>query len=59
MLDLTVNVYNISKGHNDAILARSMALNEYVTFIDRVKQNKENGLTLDEASTEAVRYCIT
>jgi hypothetical protein len=57
-LELTVRVYNINKGHNPAMLARSKALNDYSTFISIVKENKNMGLTLEKSIENAVEYCI-
>jgi hypothetical protein len=58
LLDLTVRVYNINKGHNRKIFERSKALSDYAIFIGRVKENRAKGLPPEEAVEEAVRYCI-
>jgi predicted transposase/invertase (TIGR01784 family) len=57
-LELTVRVYNINKGHNSAMLARSKALNDYSTFVSIVKENENMGLTLEKSIENAVEYCI-
>jgi hypothetical protein len=58
MLELTVDVYNINPGHNAEILQRSKSLNDYASFISRVRENRANGATLDDALKEAIVYCI-
>ncbi len=57
-LELVVRVYNISKGHNEAIVHKSKDLNDYVTFIARIRENKSKNMTLDEAMQEAIDFCL-
>jgi hypothetical protein len=58
-LELTVRVYNINKGHNPDMLARSKALQDYSTFVSIVKDNQKNsGLPLEKSVDNAVEYCI-
>jgi hypothetical protein len=56
-LDLTVTVYNINKGRNEALLQRSRHLADYAEFVARVRENGA-AMPLDRAVTEAVRYCV-
>lgn len=56
-LELTVRILNINKGHNEKILQKSEHLNGYAVLIDRVRANQKNGMNLDAALTEAVKYC--
>jgi hypothetical protein len=58
LLALTVNIYNINEGRNGEILRRGKSLGEYAAFIGRVKGNRAKGLSLSDAITEAVEYCI-
>jgi hypothetical protein len=58
LLELEVKVYNINKGKNEDILKRSRSLNDYTTFIARVKENKNNGMDIESAISEAIEYCI-
>jgi hypothetical protein len=56
-LDLSVTVYNINKGRNEALLQRSEHLAGYAEFVARVREN-EAAMPLEQAVTEAVRYCV-
>ena len=56
-LDLTVRVLNINSGHNEGIINRSETLCGYVIFIGKVREGTEKGLELEDAITEAIRYC--
>jgi hypothetical protein len=56
-LDLSVTVYNINKGRNEALLQRSEHLAGYAEFVARVREN-EAVMPLEQAVTEAVRYCV-
>jgi predicted transposase/invertase (TIGR01784 family) len=58
-LELKVRVYNINRGRNKEILQKSKSLGDYAAFIGRVKENKNKGLSADEAVREAVEYCIS
>jgi len=49
---------NINKGHNTEIAARSKTLDDYISFIDRIRENLKSGMVLDGAITEAVKFCI-
>jgi predicted transposase/invertase (TIGR01784 family) len=58
MLELEVSVYNINDGHNAKILKKSKSLQDYAFLVARVKESIANGISLDKAGTEAVKYCI-
>jgi hypothetical protein len=55
-LDLTVRVYNINKGRNEALLRRSPRLAGYAEFVAKVREN-EAVMPLEDAVREAIRYC--
>jgi hypothetical protein len=70
-LELTVNVYNINSGHNEARLRKSGTLGGYSGFIDKVREfdkalAKEFAAAnsfvptarLDQAMKKAVNWCI-
>jgi hypothetical protein len=57
-LDLTVKVYNINTGHNEARLRKSGTLGSYSTFIDKVREFDAQTGSLDEALKQAVNWCI-
>ena len=56
-LDLGVHVININEGHNETLIAKSETLHGYVMFTSEVRKNIIKGLELNEAVTEAVKYC--
>ena len=56
-LELFVRVLNINVGYNEEILNRCETLHGYVLFIGKIRENMESGMELDEAITEAVKYC--
>jgi hypothetical protein len=56
-LDLRVQVSNINKGQNEAVLRRSERLAGYAEFVAKARENRET-MPLNEAVTEAVRYCV-
>jgi predicted transposase/invertase (TIGR01784 family) len=56
-LELVVTVYNINKGRNPEMAKRSPTLDEYETFIHKVREN-EKTMSLKDAITKAVTDCI-
>jgi hypothetical protein len=56
-LDLAVTVYNINYGLNEELLQRSESLAGYAEFIAKAREN-EAAMPKEQATTEAVRYCI-
>ncbi|MFP3043782.1 hypothetical protein LQZ19_18375 [Treponema primitia] len=56
-LDLIIRVYNINYGQNTELLRRSESLAGYAQFVAKVREN-ETAMPLEQAVTEAVRYCI-
>jgi hypothetical protein len=57
-LDLTVKVYNINRGRNEALLRRSGHLAGYAEFVAKVRENRVS-MPLDEAVRGAIRYCVS
>lgn len=57
-MELVVEVLNINERPNCPILEKCHALKSYSVFIARVREQVENGRTLEAAVGEAVRYCI-
>jgi hypothetical protein len=57
-LDLTVKVYNINTGHNEARLRKSENLGGYSVFIDKVREFEPQTSSLDQAMKKAVNWCI-
>ena len=56
-LELVVRVININAGYNDEMISKSETLQGYVTFMEKIRENAENGMELGEAISEAVKYC--
>jgi hypothetical protein len=56
-LDLTVKVYNINKGRNEALLQRSEHLAGYAEFVAKVRENRAS-MALEEAVRGAIRHCV-
>jgi predicted transposase/invertase (TIGR01784 family) len=57
-LELVVQVYNINHGHNREILEKSTTLDSYSVFVDKVREHQKAGLTLEESTKNAIKYCI-
>jgi hypothetical protein len=58
ILELTVRVVNINKGYNNSLVGTSSNLKGYIEFIDMVRQNQQDGLSLDDAVEKAVSDCL-
>ena len=57
-LELKVQFININLGHNKDLLDKCVALRDYATLTQRVRDNLKNGMEIEEAATEAVESCI-
>ena len=57
MLELLVKVYNVNAGRNEELMCRCKYLNNYCIFINRVRHNLGEGMSIKEAIVEAVRHC--
>ena len=56
-LELVVKVYNINHGKNLEMMKRSVTLNGYSLFLEKVKDyNREK--PLEESLEDAIKYCI-
>ena len=56
-LDLVVKVYNINKGRNAEMAAKSSSLSGYEEFIAAVRENHKS-MSLKEAVRVAIRSCV-
>ena len=54
----TATLVNINKGHNEQLLAKCKPLNDYATYIERIKANIKQGLSKKEAVDEAMEFAI-
>lgn len=57
-LELTVQVYNINKGHNPQLLEKSETLGGYSIFTDKIREYKNMDFSLEESIRAAVKYCL-
>jgi len=57
-LELKVDIYNINYEVNAEIVQRSQALSEYSRFIGKIKENLNDGLSLEESIHQAIEYGI-
>ena len=58
-LDLQVRVINVNKGHNEKILERCEVLRGYAVFIGQVRDRQQAGLSLADAITDAIDFCVS
>jgi hypothetical protein len=56
-LELTVHVYNINKGHNTALCAKSETLDGYSLLVAKIREYRKN-YSLEEAMKAAIQNCI-
>ncbi|WP_405739394.1 Rpn family recombination-promoting nuclease/putative transposase [Anaerovibrio slackiae] len=57
-LELIVHVYNLATGKNEDLKSICKPLREYSTFSNQYKLLRKQGLTIDEAVRDTIRYCI-
>ena len=57
-LELKVDIYNINYEVNAEIVQKSRALSEYSRFIGKIKENLNDGLSLEESIHQAIEYGI-
>jgi hypothetical protein len=57
-LECIVDVININKGNNTAIVEKSEELNGYVTLIYYIREFLAEGITLEDALEKAIAKCI-
>ena len=58
-LDLTVRIVNINPGYNDDLLQRSVTLNDYTAFVERVRHTRLSGVELRDAVIESIKWGIS
>jgi len=58
-IEVTCQVYNISKGHNEELLKACAVLGEYSEFLETVRQHTKNGTDRDMAINGAIDECIS
>ncbi|MDR2727531.1 MAG: Rpn family recombination-promoting nuclease/putative transposase [Chitinispirillales bacterium] len=58
-LEISVDVYNINRGHNPELAKRSITLDGYEIFIDLVREYEKETQKLDDAVKRAINECIS
>ncbi|MDR1900778.1 MAG: Rpn family recombination-promoting nuclease/putative transposase [Treponema sp.] len=58
MLELEVPVVNINPGHNEKLLRKSPLLSGYGKFIEKVREEKQAGKSLEDSILSALDFCI-
>ena len=54
----TATMYNLNSGKNDILLEKCRTLSDYMVFVNKVKENRKNGLDKTVAVDKAVTDCI-
>ena len=54
----TATMYNLNSGKNDILLDKCRTLSDYMVFVNKVKENRRNGLDKTVAVDKAVTDCI-
>lgn len=54
----TATMYNLNPGKNEELLDKCKPLREYMTLINRIRANQENGMSIEDAVNRAVDSCI-
>ena len=49
---------NVNSGHNAELMNKCKRLMHYSLFIARIRQNTNNGMSVEQAIDEAITYCI-
>ena len=49
---------NVNSGHNAELMNKCRRLMHYSLFIARIRQNTNNGMSVEQAIDEAITYCI-
>jgi hypothetical protein len=57
-LELTLKVYNINAGHNEAMIRRSAVLKGYSVFVAKVREYEESLKDREAGVKAAVKYCV-
>ncbi len=57
-LECKARVMNVNSGHNAELMNKCKRLMHYSLFIARIRQNTNNGMSVEQAIDEAITYCI-
>lgn len=56
IFEWTARVLNVNKEYNLSLQKKCKPLYDYIQFVSRINENKENGMTIEEAVDEAVDW---
>lgn len=54
----TATMYNLNRGKNEELLNKCKPLKEYMEFVERVRDNLANEMSIEESVDRAVNSCI-
>jgi hypothetical protein len=54
----TATMYNLNKGKNDTLLSMCKPLSDYMTLINYIRENQNDGMNVKDAVDTAVKRCI-
>ena len=57
-LELTVHVYNLAYGMNDALKRKCLPIGEYSIFSNTYKHFRQQKIEIDHAVDAAIKYCL-
>ena len=57
-MECKARVMNVNSGHNAELMNKCKRLMHYSLFIARIRQNTNNGMSVEQAIDEAITYCI-
>ncbi len=57
-VEVKCKVYNVNRGRNRWLLDNCKVLNDYGIFVDEIRENRRNGIKLEEAIDKAIEDCI-
>ena len=57
-MECKARVMNVNSGHNAELMNKCRRLMHYSLFIARIRQNTNNGMSVEQAIDEAITYCI-
>ena len=55
----TATVLNINSGHNVELLEKCRILHDYQVLVDKIREYRLNGASMENAVDEAVGYCLS
>ena len=56
--DLKVDFINLNSPYNRDLIAKSLPLEDYCVFVERVRDNRKAGMSEEEAFYEAYNFCL-